>query len=81
MHDPYDRIRKQGKDRGGSVPNPCPGQSLAPEVDPILALRGVGKELWRELGGGEKFIRELRADWYGAKAPTQKSSARRKRVR
>ncbi len=37
--------------------------------DPILALRGVGKELWRELGGGEKFIRELRANWYGVEAP------------
>lgn len=51
------------------------GQSLAPEVDPILTLRGVGKELWRELGGGEKFIRELRENWYGTKAPAHKSEA------
>jgi hypothetical protein len=26
------------------------------DTDPILALRGVGKELLRELGDGEKFI-------------------------
>lgn len=51
------------------------GQSQAPDVDPILALRGVGKELWRDLGGGENFIRELRANWYGATAPTQRSAA------
>ena len=48
-------------------------QSSAPEVDPILALRGVGKELWRELGGGEKLLRELRANWYGTEAATPKS--------
>jgi len=39
------------------------------ETDPILALRGLGKELWREVGGGEKFIRELRENWYGVKTP------------
>jgi len=33
------------------------------EEDPILALCGVGKDLWQELGGGENFIRELRASW------------------
>jgi hypothetical protein len=38
------------------------------EEDPILALRGLGKELWRELEGGEKFIREIRANWYGPAA-------------
>jgi hypothetical protein len=26
------------------------------DTDPILALRGVGKELLRELGEGERFI-------------------------
>jgi len=36
-----------------------------PDEDPLLALRGLGKELWKELGGGEKFIRDLRANWYG----------------
>ena len=39
--------------------------AAVPKEDPLLALRGLGKELWRELGGGEKFIRELRANWYG----------------
>jgi hypothetical protein len=36
--------------------------------DPILALLGVGQEMWQELGGGQAFIRELREDWYGAQA-------------
>jgi hypothetical protein len=39
--------------------------SLKDHEDPILALRGLGKELWKELGGGEKFIREMRENWYG----------------
>jgi len=34
------------------------------EKDPLLALRGLGKELWKDLGGGEKFIRELRSNSY-----------------
>jgi hypothetical protein len=41
------------------------------EPDPILALRGLGKEIWRELGGGEKFIRELRESWHGVEAPAR----------
>jgi hypothetical protein len=32
--------------------------------DPILGLRGVGKELWKDLGG-EKFITGLRKNWFG----------------
>ncbi len=35
---------------------------IAPEDDPILALEGVGKELWQSLGG-VKFIEELRRGW------------------
>jgi hypothetical protein len=35
------------------------------ENDPILGLQGLGQEVWESLGGGEKFIRELRANWYG----------------
>jgi hypothetical protein len=38
---------------------------VSQERDPLLALRGLGKELWKELGGGEKFIHELRSNWYG----------------
>jgi hypothetical protein len=29
-------------------------------VDPLLKLRGIAKELFQELGGGETFIREER---------------------
>lgn len=34
----------------------------SPSEDPILAISGVGKEMWKKLGGGEAFIRALRAE-------------------
>jgi len=34
----------------------------SPVEDPILAISGVGKEMWKKLGGGEAFIRALRAE-------------------
>jgi hypothetical protein len=87
--DLYDPGRKEGKTLPDSNRIPAKyhdllawyhsresGQSASPETDPILALRGVGKELWRELGGGEKFIRELRANWHEPEAPARKSEAR-----
>ena len=33
------------------------------DEDPILALRGLGKEYLRQLGRGEKFLRDLREGW------------------
>lgn len=59
------------------------GGCVTPEKDPILALRGLGKELWKSLGGGEKFIRELRENWYGPAslpAETTGRNPRRKKV-
>jgi|SRR5215472_1965018 len=53
------------------------------EQDPILALRGLGKELWRAVGGGEKFIHELRANWYGPggrQDPAKARMSKRKRA-
>ena len=52
------------------------------DTDSILALRGVGKEIWRELGDGEKFIRELREDWYGVRGqrPAKTKTSTRKRA-
>jgi hypothetical protein len=49
--------------------------------DPILALRGVGKEVWRELGG-EAFIAQLRSDWLGntGQAGDQPRQAPRKQM-
>jgi hypothetical protein len=32
------------------------------EADPVLAMRGVGKEMWKALGAGEAFIRALREE-------------------
>lgn len=32
-------------------------------VDPVKALRGLGKEVWAALGGTEKYIRQERDSW------------------
>ena len=37
-------------------------QELTMENDPIMRLKGLGKELWRELGGGDAVIAWLRSD-------------------
>ena len=42
----YEILDSRGEDSGPS--------------DPLLKLRGVAKDLFRELGGGEAFIREER---------------------
>jgi len=39
-----------------------------PGEDWFAKLRGLGAEEWKKLGGGEKFIRELRSNWYGEEA-------------
>ncbi len=33
------------------------------DADPVLALQGLGKEMWRSLGGTEKYIKQERASW------------------
>lgn len=33
------------------------------DTDPLLALRGTGRELFASLGGGEHFIRRERRSW------------------
>ncbi len=48
---------------------------LRPEDDPILALEGVGSEVWRSLGGGDAFIKWLRSDEV-IPAPWEKQSDR-----
>jgi hypothetical protein len=55
--------------------NPAPDRSSKsydpPAEDPILAISGVGKEMWKRLGGGEAFIRALRTEVF----PGYESSA------
>ena len=34
------------------------------EDDPILQMRGVGKEIWADTDVDE-YVRSLRVDWYG----------------
>ena len=36
-----------------------------PQDDPFLRLRGIGKEVFQSLGGGEAFIRKEREEFYG----------------
>ena len=48
-------------------------QSTQP--DPWLQLRGIAKDIFAALGGGEAFIRAERADFYGS--GKSKSAARR----
>jgi hypothetical protein len=38
--------------------------SINEDDDPILQMRGVGKEIWADVDADE-YVRSLRADWYG----------------
>jgi hypothetical protein len=40
------------------------------EDDPILQMRGVGKEIWAGTSADE-YVESLRADWYGARHATK----------
>lgn len=31
--------------------------------DPVAALHGLGKDIWRKLGGTEKYLKNERASW------------------
>jgi hypothetical protein len=31
--------------------------------EPVAALKGLGKEMWRTLGGSAKYIKQERASW------------------
>jgi len=41
------------------------GRLDASEEFPFVRLRGIAKEVFRQLGGGEQFIRNERAHFYG----------------
>ncbi len=73
--DPYHPTRKGGRTQPKPHSLPAEYHSLlrpedtreepsqfSVDDDPILALSGVGKEMWKKLGGGEAFIRALRED-------------------
>jgi hypothetical protein len=38
--------------------------SLREEEDPLLQMRGVGKEIWAGTDADE-YVRSLRSNWYG----------------
>jgi hypothetical protein len=38
--------------------------------DPILQMRGVGKEIWADTNADD-YVQSLRSDWYGAKHATK----------
>jgi hypothetical protein len=33
------------------------------QEDPVLQMRGVGKEIWSEINADE-YVRDLRANWF-----------------
>ncbi|MCU1335896.1 MAG: hypothetical protein JWO19_1477 [Bryobacterales bacterium] len=45
---------------------PFSHRAISPAEDPILAISGVGKEMWKRLGGGEKFVGALREEIFPA---------------
>jgi hypothetical protein len=55
---PKSKKHKTGSHRTGSA------QLLRPEssLQPLNEMRGIAKELFAELGGGEAFIRRMRED-------------------
>ena len=40
------------------------GANMPEEDDPILKMRGVGKEIWADVDADE-YVRSLRSNWYG----------------
>ena len=38
--------------------------AMKEEDDPILKMRGVGKEIWADTDADE-YVRDLRSNWYG----------------
>jgi hypothetical protein len=49
----------------------CPkGSALSEEDDPILQMWGAGKEIWADTNADD-YVRDLRANWYGAKHATK----------
>jgi hypothetical protein len=49
----------------------CSRQTLGNEEDdPILQMHGLGKEIWADTNADD-YVRDLRADWYGAKHATK----------
>ena len=49
----------------------CSRPTVSNEADdPILQMRGVGKEIWADTSADE-YVGSLRSDWYGAKHATR----------
>jgi hypothetical protein len=47
------------------------GSTIQPPLSGLRSLRGQGKAVFERLGGGEAFIREGRAEFYGDGRDTQ----------
>ena len=55
------------------------GEKHAGGIDAFLALRGIGKEIFASLGGGEAFLRRERAEFSRALKPREAEGAPDKR--
>jgi len=54
-------------------------QETASGLDAFLALRGIGKEIFASLGGGEAFLRQERTEFSKAMAKREAKAAPPKR--
>ena len=52
--------------------------SLPPQYDAFVNARGIGREVFRSLGGGEAFIRAERAAFAAAVRPAAKTERKSK---
>ena len=48
------------------------GESTSTPEWPFLRLRGIAKDVFRSLGGGEEFIRNEREQFYRSSGPGEK---------
>lgn len=57
-----DEYRNLLKDSGAE--STLENRKFDPKQDPILALTGIGRKMFAQLGGGEAFIKALREDYF-----------------
>jgi hypothetical protein len=55
----YDKLPPEGGTGGGLEEN-----------DPVLQMRGIGKELWADTNADD-YVRALRSNWFGTERETQ----------
>jgi hypothetical protein len=60
------KVMRQIKGKSGKRKLPR-RKAPAASANPLIALRGIAKEIFNKLGGGEQFIRTERNDFRGSR--------------